>query len=383
MPGKLNGKVAIVTGASKGIGAAIAVQLAAEGAAVVVNYSSDKRGAERVVGEINGNGGRAVAVQANLSEEAGVRQLFAQADAAFGGRLDVLINNAGVYEFVPLEQVTPEHFHKMFDLNVLGLILASREAAKRFGPEGGSIVNVSSIAARSAPANTSVYSCDQGRRRRGHALAVAGARPAQDPRQLAQPRHGRDGGRAQRRVPRERVPQGGRVPDPARPHRPARRHRPRRGVPRVGRRPLDHRRGALRRRRTTVKSLGCSVTHIAIWQNRTSPMSKKKLEGKVALVTGGNSGIGLATAERFVAEGATVFITGRRKEELDAAVKQIGRNVTGVQGDVVEARRPRPALRDHQGQGRAARRGLRQRRRRGVRAARADHARRTSTRRST
>ena len=158
MPGKLDGKVAIVTGASKGIGAAIAVQLAAEGAAVVVNYSSDKRGAERVVGEINGNGGHAVAVQANLSEEAGVRQLFTQADAAFGGRLDVLVNNAGVYEFVPLEQVTPELFHKMFDLNVLGLLLASREAAKRFGPDGGSIVNVSSIAARSAPANTSVYS---------------------------------------------------------------------------------------------------------------------------------------------------------------------------------------------------------------------------------
>jgi 3-oxoacyl-[acyl-carrier protein] reductase len=158
MAGKLTGKVAVVTGASKGIGAAIAVQLAAEGAAVVVNYSSDKRGAERVVGEIKGNGGRAVAAQANLAEEAGVRQLFAQADAAFGGKLDVLVNNAGVYDFVPLEQVTPEHFHKMFDLNVLGLILASREAAKRFGPDGGSIINVGSIAGRSAPPNTSVYS---------------------------------------------------------------------------------------------------------------------------------------------------------------------------------------------------------------------------------
>ena len=162
MPGKLDGKVAVVTGASKGIGAAIAVQLAAEGAAVVVNYSSDKRGAERVVGEIKGNGGRAVAAQANLSEEAGVRQLFAQADAAFGGRLDVLVNNAGVYDFAPLEQVTPELFHKMFDLNVLGLLLASREAAGRFGPDGGSIVNVSSIAARSAPPNTSVYSATKG-----------------------------------------------------------------------------------------------------------------------------------------------------------------------------------------------------------------------------
>ena len=162
MPGKLNEKVAIVTGASKGIGAAIAVQLAAEGAAVVVNYSSDKRGAERVVGEITGNGGRAVAVQANLSDEDGVRQLFAQADAAFGGRLDVLVNNAGVYDFAPLDQVTPALFHRMFDLNVLGLLLASREAARRFGAEGGSIINVSSIAARSGPPNTSVYSATKG-----------------------------------------------------------------------------------------------------------------------------------------------------------------------------------------------------------------------------
>ena len=158
MAGKLIGKVAVVTGASKGIGAAIAVQLAAEGAAVVVNYSSDRAGAERVVGEINGNGGRAVAVQADVAKEGDVRRLFAEADAAFGGRLDVLVNNAGVYEFKPLEEVTPEHFHRIFDINVLGLILASREAARRFGPEGGSIVNVSSVAARSAPPTTSVYS---------------------------------------------------------------------------------------------------------------------------------------------------------------------------------------------------------------------------------
>jgi 3-oxoacyl-[acyl-carrier protein] reductase len=158
MADKLAGKVAVVTGASKGIGAAIAIQLAAEGAAVVVNYSSDKRGAERVVGEITGNGGRAVAAQANLSEEAGVRQLFAQADAAFGGRLDVLVNNAGVYDFAPLDSVTPAHFHKMFDLNVLGLILASQEAAKRIGLDGGSIVNISSVVATATPPSASVYS---------------------------------------------------------------------------------------------------------------------------------------------------------------------------------------------------------------------------------
>ena len=158
MSGKLVGKVGVVTGASKGIGAAIAVGMAAEGAAVVVNYSSDRAGADRVVGEINGNGGRAVAVQANVAKEADVRRLFEEADAALGGRLDVLVNNAGVYEFKPLEEVKPEHFHRLFDINVLGLLLASREAARRFGPEGGSIINIGSIAGRSAPPATSVYS---------------------------------------------------------------------------------------------------------------------------------------------------------------------------------------------------------------------------------
>jgi 3-oxoacyl-[acyl-carrier protein] reductase len=162
MAGKLNGKVAVVTGASKGIGASIALHLAAEGAAVVVNYSSDKRGAERVVGEINGNGGRAVAVQADVSREGDVQRLFAEADAAFGRRLDVLVNNAGVYEFKPLDEVTPDHFHRMFDLNVLGLLLASREAARRFGPEGGSIINVGSVASRSAPPTTATYSATKG-----------------------------------------------------------------------------------------------------------------------------------------------------------------------------------------------------------------------------
>ncbi|HEY7088960.1 MAG TPA: glucose 1-dehydrogenase [Tepidisphaeraceae bacterium] len=150
MSQKLAGKVAIVTGASKGIGASIAIHLAAEGAAVVVNYSSSKQGADRVVGEINGNGGKAVAVQANLAKEADVRRLFAETKKAFG-KVDILVNNAGVYEFWPLEKVTPEHFHKQFDLNVLGLLLASQEAAKQFGPEGGNIINVSSIAANGIP----------------------------------------------------------------------------------------------------------------------------------------------------------------------------------------------------------------------------------------
>jgi 3-oxoacyl-[acyl-carrier protein] reductase len=157
MAKKLSGKVAVVTGASKGIGASIALHLAAEGAAVVVNYASSKEGADRIVGEINGSGGKAVAVQANLAKPAEVRRLFDAALSAYG-RVDVLVNNAGVYEFLPLENVTPEHFHRMFDLNVLGLILASQEAAKHFGPAGGSIVNISSVAATSTPASGSVYS---------------------------------------------------------------------------------------------------------------------------------------------------------------------------------------------------------------------------------
>ncbi|MFO0875298.1 MAG: glucose 1-dehydrogenase [Phycisphaerales bacterium] len=157
MPRKLEGKVAIVTGASKGIGASIATHLAAEGAAVTVNYASSKEGADRVVAEIVGQGGKAIAVQANVAKQADIQRLFAETGKAFG-RLDILINNAGVYEFLPIEQVTTEHFHRMFDLNVLGLVLATQEAIKHFGPSGGSVVNVSSLAAALAPPTTSVYS---------------------------------------------------------------------------------------------------------------------------------------------------------------------------------------------------------------------------------
>lgn len=157
MSQKLSGKVAVVTGASKGIGAGIALHLAAEGAAVVVNYSSSKEGADRVVSEIVGNGGKAIAVQANVARQADVARLFAETKMAFG-RVDVLVNNAGIYEFAPLENVTAEHFHRQFDLNVLGLLYASQEAAKLFGSEGGSIINISSIVARSAIPGASVYS---------------------------------------------------------------------------------------------------------------------------------------------------------------------------------------------------------------------------------
>jgi len=157
MSKKLAGKVAVVTGASKGIGAEVARHLAAAGAKVVVNYASGKAGAEKVVADIRAAGGEAVAAQADVSKEADVRRLFAEARAAFD-RLDILVNNAGVYEFAPLGDVTPEHFHRQFDLNVLGLILSTREAAKQFGDSGGVVVNVSSVVATAAIPNAAVYS---------------------------------------------------------------------------------------------------------------------------------------------------------------------------------------------------------------------------------
>ncbi|MCE9589157.1 MAG: glucose 1-dehydrogenase [Planctomycetes bacterium] len=157
MAGKLTGKVALVTGASKGIGASIAKHLAAEGAAVVVNYSSSKEGADRVVAEITSKGGKAVAAQANVAVKADVQRLFAEMKKDFGA-LDVLVNNAGIYEFAPLEGVTEEHFHKQFNLNVLGLILATQEAVKLFGDKGGSVINISSVVSTYTPPNAAVYS---------------------------------------------------------------------------------------------------------------------------------------------------------------------------------------------------------------------------------
>lgn len=156
MSKKLTGKVAVVTGASKGIGASIAKHLAAEGAAVVVNYATSEE-ADRVVGEISGHGGKAIAVQADVSKQAEIAHLFAEAKKAFG-KLDILINNAGIYEFFPLESITEQNFDKQFDLNVLGLILTSQEAVKHFSPEGGSIINISSVVSTLNPAYGSVYS---------------------------------------------------------------------------------------------------------------------------------------------------------------------------------------------------------------------------------
>ncbi len=154
--GKLAGKVAVVTGASKGIGAGIAKQLAAEGAAVVVNYASSKTDADKVVDQIAKTGGKAVAVQASVAKKADVERLFVTAKKAFG-KIDILVNNAGVYEFAPLEQITEDSFHRQYDTNVLGLLLSTQEAAKHFGPDGGSVINVSSLAATSSVPTAAVY----------------------------------------------------------------------------------------------------------------------------------------------------------------------------------------------------------------------------------
>jgi len=154
--GKLAGKVAIVTGASKGIGAAIAKELGAAGAAVVVNYASDRAGAERVVGEIVAAGGRGLAVQADVAKGDDVAGLFETARREFGV-VDVLVNNAGVYRFQALGDITEDEFHREFNINVLGVVLATREAAKYFGPQGGSVINLGSVVSTTTPALSAVY----------------------------------------------------------------------------------------------------------------------------------------------------------------------------------------------------------------------------------
>jgi len=154
--GKLTNQVAVVTGASKGIGAGIAKALAAEGASVVVNYSSSKEGADRVVQEITAKGGKAVAVQGDVSKQADITRLFAETKKAYG-KLNILVNNAGVYEFAPLDAITEELFHKQFNLNVLGLLLTTKEAVRLIGPEGGSIINIGSGASSICPPNSATY----------------------------------------------------------------------------------------------------------------------------------------------------------------------------------------------------------------------------------
>ena len=154
---KLAGKVAVVTGASKGIGASIAEHLAAEGASVVVNYASSKAGADAVVNRVAGKGGKAVAIQADVSKREDIQRLFAETKKAYG-KLDILVNNAGIYEFAPLAEITPEHFHKQFNLNVLGLLLTTQEGVKLMDGNGGSIINISSIVSPMPVPTGSVYS---------------------------------------------------------------------------------------------------------------------------------------------------------------------------------------------------------------------------------
>jgi 3-oxoacyl-[acyl-carrier protein] reductase len=157
---KLAGKVAVVTGASKGIGAAIAKALGAEGASVVVNYASSKSGAEKVVEAIKSSGGKAVAVKADVSKAAEAKGLIDDAIQAYG-RLDILVNNTGVYEFAPLEAITEESFHRQFDINVLGVLLVTQAAAKHL-PEGGSVINIGSGVSRITPPNSAVYTATKG-----------------------------------------------------------------------------------------------------------------------------------------------------------------------------------------------------------------------------
>jgi len=175
MSGSLQGKVAVVTGASKGIGAGIAKAFAAQGASVVVNYASSSSGADAVVAEIKRAGGKAVAVRGSVAKEAEVRRLFVEAFEAFG-RLDILVNNAGVYQFGALEEVTEAEFHRQFDTNVLGPILATREAVKLFPAEGGSVINISSIASEKGLPGTTIYGATKGaldQVTRTHAIELA------------------------------------------------------------------------------------------------------------------------------------------------------------------------------------------------------------------
>jgi 3-oxoacyl-[acyl-carrier protein] reductase len=157
----LAGKTAVVTGASKGIGAAIATRLAEAGASVVVNYSSDKAGADKVVAAVTAKGGKALAVQGNVAKAADVKRVFDEAQKAFG-KLDVLVNNAGVYSFSSIEQLEEDEFHRQYDTNVLGPLLATREAVKHFGNEGGSVINISSVAATKGMAGTAIYAGTKG-----------------------------------------------------------------------------------------------------------------------------------------------------------------------------------------------------------------------------
>src|ERR1700687_673259 len=159
--GKLDGKIALVTGASKGIGAGIALSLAKEGAAVAVNYNSDREGADRVVGKIKAGGGKAIAVQGSVTSSEEIDRFFSETEKQLGN-VDVLVNNAGVYAYLPLQDVNEKEFHRPFNTNVLGLLLTSKRAAKQFGEKGGCIINIGSVATTLTPPSSSISAASNG-----------------------------------------------------------------------------------------------------------------------------------------------------------------------------------------------------------------------------
>ena len=234
----LKGKVAVVTGASKGIGAAIAKGLSAAGAAVVVNYSSSKEGADRVVADINANGGKAIAVKGDVAKAVDMRRLFDETEKAFG-TLDVLVNNAGVYKFLPLEDITEDEFHREFNINVLGTILATKEAVKHFGPNGGSVINISSTASAGEP-TAAIYSGTKG----AVDAITRGLAAELGPRKIRVNAIAPDRGNAQRRHRRQRFREDDDRRHAAGSLRTAGRHRPHRRVPGLRRFRMAHRRAA-------------------------------------------------------------------------------------------------------------------------------------------
>ena len=249
--GELSGKVAIVTGASKGIGAAIARRFAEAGAAVAVNYASDKTGADRVVEQIKRGGGKAVAIQANVSKSEDVKRLFAETKAKLGAP-SILVNNAGVFTFEPLEAVTEEEFHRQFDTNVLGTLLATREAVTAFNGEGGSVINLSTISSVNPVPNSVVYSASKSAIDAiTKALRQRIGRP-QNPRQ--RDRAGHDGNRGSER-PRHyaRYGEGHRSAHSSGAARSAGRHRARGAIPCLGPVVVAHRRAHFRLGRTAIK----------------------------------------------------------------------------------------------------------------------------------